>query len=179
MRTKAIYASGGRVHWFGCFSVICMIFKNLDDDKSSRIMNDYFRTGLKLCCSGFQGKKEGKDQESIHTIKYCTWPRTPRGIVTKTQDNITNKRAKRSALSQQETTEIVSEYDQEIPQSQTTDNSTSLQGPDKTVWHKRHIIKRIHKRITALEQSVKQSTGGLKHVWRYQPHTHFWCGSSQ
>ena len=72
MRTKAIYASGEGYIDLDVSLFNCTIFKNLDNDKSSRIMNDYFRTGLKLCCSGFQGKKEGKDQESIHTIKYCT-----------------------------------------------------------------------------------------------------------
>ena len=38
-----------------------------------------------------KSKKDGKDQESIHTIKYHTWPRIPHAKVTKTQLNITNK----------------------------------------------------------------------------------------
>ena len=39
-----------------------------------------------------QSKEDGKN------IKYHTWPETPYGKVTKTQENITHKRAKRSAL---------------------------------------------------------------------------------
>ena len=42
----------------------------------------------------------------IDNIKYHTWPRTPHGKVTKTQQNVTCKRAKRLALSQQVTTRL-------------------------------------------------------------------------
>ena len=64
-----------------------------------------------LNCENFYSKEEGKVQESIQSI---TTP-DPRhhGKVTKTQGNITHKRAKRSALSQQ--------------------MITRLQGTDKTV----------------------------------------------
>ena len=40
-------------------------------------------------------KKAGS---GINTIKYHTWPGTAHGKVTKTQENITDKRAKRLAL---------------------------------------------------------------------------------
>ena len=40
----------------------------------------------------------------VHAIKYHTRPRIPHGKVTKTQEIITHKRAKRSSLSQQVTT---------------------------------------------------------------------------
>ena len=46
----------------------------------------------------YESKEEGKDLESIQTST------TSCGKVTKTQENITNKRAKRSAISQQVTT---------------------------------------------------------------------------
>ena len=52
-------------------------------------------------------EKKGSRQSSwIRTIKYHIWPRTPHGKVTKTQENITHKRAKRLALSQQLTTRL-------------------------------------------------------------------------
>ena len=47
-----------------------------------------------------QIREEGKDQESIQSNT------TPDGKVTKTQEKITNKRARRSALSQQVTTRL-------------------------------------------------------------------------
>ena len=48
-------------------------------------------------------KKEGIDQKSILVIKYHIWPRTPHGKVTKTQENVIYKGAKKPALSQQVT----------------------------------------------------------------------------
>ena len=45
-----------------------------------------------------------KLKHAIQIIKYHTWPRTPYGKVTKTQDNIT--RTKRSAISQQVATRL-------------------------------------------------------------------------
>ena len=84
-------------------------------------------------------EKLGRMQRSgIDTIKYHTLPRTPYGKVTKTQGTITHKRTKRSALSQQ----VI----------------TRLQGTDGTVLQRQRqtpITKWIHKRSTALEQSVK------------------------
>ena len=58
--------------------------------------------------------------------------------VTETLENITHKRAKRSALSQQVT--------------------TRLQGTDK---HETRVTKRIHKRSNALERSVRKLLEGL------------------
>ena len=51
-------------------------------------------------------KKARSRIHTIHTIKYHPWPRTPYEKVTKTKENITYKRAKRSALSQQVTTSL-------------------------------------------------------------------------
>ena len=42
----------------------------------------------------------------MDTIKYHIWPRTPHGKVSKTKENITHERAKRSALSQQGITRL-------------------------------------------------------------------------
>ena len=43
--------------------------------------------------------------------------------------------------------------------------------------HNKHKTYKIHKRSTALEQSVKYFTGGLKPVSRRQPHPYFRYGS--
>ena len=47
-----------------------------------------------------------KHKSGIYTINYHTLPRTLYGKMTKTQENITYKRAKRSTLSQQVTTRL-------------------------------------------------------------------------
>ena len=66
---------------------------------------------------------------------YNTWTRTPYEKVTKTQENITYKRAKRSAVSQQVTAML-----------QETDSIAKT--------NTKH--KKIHKRSTALERSVRK-----------------------
>ena len=71
----------------------------------------------------------------IHTMKYHTRLRTLLEKVTKTQDNITYERAKRSAHSQ-----LAAKIRQ--------DNIAEI---NKTL----KIAKRIHKRSTTLERSVK------------------------
>ena len=67
------------------------------------------------------------------------------GKVTKTQENITYKKAKRSALSQQMTARLHG-----------TERQDSM-----TDKHHTQIAKRIHKRITALEWSVRKLLEGL------------------
>ena len=56
----------------------------------------------------FQGNRleVRRKRSGIDTIKYYTRPRPPYGKVTKTQENNTYKRAKRSSLSQQVTTRL-------------------------------------------------------------------------
>ena len=56
---------------------------------------------------------------------------TPYGKVTKTQENMTHKKTKRSALSQQVT--------------------TRLQGTDRTAWHTRNTNNNITSRYTKLD----------------------------
>ena len=81
-----------------------------------------------------------KHKSGIDTIKFHTWPSTPYGKMTKTQENSTYKRAKRSNLSQQ------------VP--------TRLQETDKTLWQ-RQITKKVYKRSTNLERSVRKLLEGL------------------
>ena len=38
----------------------------------------------------------------------------------------------------------------------TGDHKAAVQGTDKTVWHETQITKRIHKRSTAMERSVRK-----------------------
>ena len=81
-----------------------------------------------------------KQQRSrIHTIKYHSRPSTPYGKVTKTQENSTYKRAKRSANPQQET--------------------TRQQGTDSLLRNTNK--KGIHKRNTAFERSVTKLVEAL------------------
>ena len=53
-----------------------------------------------------QGKEEGKDQESIQSSNTPDRPRAPYRKVTKTQQNVKYRKAKRPAISQQETTKL-------------------------------------------------------------------------
>ena len=72
---------------------------------------------------------------------------------TRTQENIT----KRLAFSQQET--------------------IRLQGTDNIVWQRQTRTtnnKNDPQKKHRLGTVRKNITGGLKHVWRYQPHTYFW-----
>ena len=83
-----------------------------------------------------EGEEVIRQRPGIYTIKYHTKLRTPHGKVTKTQENITYKRAKRLAFIKQVT--------------------SRLQWTDKKEWQTQNIkTKRIHKRSTAWEQSVK------------------------
>ena len=71
--------------------------------------------------------------------------------MTNTQENITYKKAKRSVLSQQATTRL---------QGMTRNTNTKIP-------QKKYRLGTVSKKIT----------GGLKHIWRYQPHPYFWYGS--
>ena len=78
---------------------------------------------------GLNFSKLGRMQRSgIDSVKYHTWPSTPYGKVTKTQQNATYRRAKKTALSQQVT--II------------------LQDTDKTIWQIQiQIKKKIHRAV--------------------------------
>ena len=97
-------------------------------------------------------------RSGIDTIKYHTWPRIPMG---KWQTH--RRHHKREPKGQP----FLSRWPQ----------STYKQTRTKHSQHKtEQKHKKIHKRSTALERSVKYFTGGLKPVLRRQPHPWFWCG---
>ena len=59
----------------------------------------YFWTALMACWRRSYISKIGRRQRpGINTIMYHTWPRTPLGKVTKTQENITNRSCKMLAF---------------------------------------------------------------------------------
>ena len=64
-------------------------------------------------------------RSGIDTIKNHSRPRTPHGKVTKTQENITFKRAKRLALSQQVATRLYDTEKDAIAKTNTTYKSLS------------------------------------------------------
>ena len=98
-----------------------------------------------------ESKEEGKDQESIQS---STTPDTGHRMeMTKHKENITYKRAKRSALTQQVTKRL-----------QETDKTVWLRQPENT---KNTMDPQTKHRLGTVSNKIN---GGLKHVSRYQPH---------
>ena len=90
----------------------------------------------------------GRRQRSgIDTIRYHYWPRAHHGKVTKTQENITNKIAKRLTLSQEVT--------------------TRLQRIDKTARQTRNINYKMDSQKKHRLGTVNKNNGGLKLVSWY------------
>ena len=81
------------------------------------------------------------------TIKYYARPRTPYGKVTKTQENITHNRAKRSALSKLVTTKLQG-TDKTVRQRQTR-NTNDKKDPQKT-----HRLRTVRKKITEGDNKI-------------------------
>ena len=101
--------------------------------------------------------ERGRQRSGIDTIKHHNWPRTPRGKVTKTQENITHKRAKRPALSRQVTTRLQSMTDTNI-------NNKKVSTKEARPWN---VSQKYYNRRTLTSFMVPISPG----------HPYFWCGS--
>ena len=100
-------------------------------------------------CEYFKCKEEGRDQESIQSSTTPD-PRDHYGKLIKTQGNISHKRAKRSALSQQVTTR-------------------NRQG-GRIKINMKHKYQMDPQKKHHLGRVIKKINGGLKHVKWYQPH---------
>ena len=97
------------------------------------------------------GRKES-DQTNKQTIKYHTWPRTQMG---KWHNH---KRGQRfPSRWPQGCKKQTRQYDKDTNETQ--------------------ITNRMRKRKHRLGTASKKITGGIKHVWREQPHAYVWCGS--